>query len=58
MSYARELVTAWSGGGVQLAEAAAELTPFDDLGEAASTVELAPFALRRASRMEGSPREG
>ena len=32
---------------MKLAEAVAELIPFDDLGEAVSAVEFAPFLLRR-----------
>lgn len=41
-----------------MAEAVAELNPFDDLGEAVSTVEFASFSLRRHHQLESHCQPG
>lgn len=45
-SYARKLVTAWSGGGLKLLDPVLEGNPLDDLWQAICPVELSPFYLR------------
>lgn len=41
-----------------MAEPVAELNPLDDLGQAVSAVEFAPFLLRRHHQLEGHGQTG
>ena len=46
-SYAQELVTARSGGGLKLLDAIDECNALNDLGHTVCAIELSPFALSR-----------
>ena len=43
---------------MKLAEAVAELNPFNDFGQAVPTVEFAPFSLRRHHQLESHGEAG
>ena len=49
---------AGSGGGLNVADAVAELKPCDDLGEAVLTVEFAPFLLGGHHQLVGHGQSG